>query len=135
MINKELTMSRELGIFPFGSFFGRGFGDLMNEIAGDGSVGSIACYKSETATGTTFMFDVPGVQKDAIDIGFDDNGRSLTVSAVRKFDNTEMKMKARVAVPEKADPAGDVKCALKDGVLTVTVPLKKESQPRKLPIA
>ena len=77
-------MSRELGIFPFGSFFGRGFGDLMNEIAGDGSVGSIACYKSETESGTTFMFDVPGVQKDAIDIGFDDNGRSLTVSAVRK---------------------------------------------------
>ena len=107
----------------------------MNEIAGDGAVGNIACYKSETESGTTFMFDVPGVQKDAIDIGFDDNGRSLTVSAVRKFDNTEMKMKARVAVPEKADPAGDVKCALKDGVLTVTVPFKKESQPRKLTIA
>lgn len=127
-------MSKELGIFPFGSFFGRGFGDWMNELAGNGAVGNIACYKTETDTGTTFMFDVPGVQKDAIDIGFDDNGRILTVSAVRKFDDTEVKMKARVAVPEKADSTGDVKCALKDGVLTVTVPLKKESQPRKLMI-
>ena len=127
-------MSKELGMFPFGSFFGRGFGDWMNEIAGNGAIGNIACYKTETETGTMFMFDVPGVQKDAIDIGFDDNGRILTVSAVRKFDDTEVKMKARVAVPEKADPTGDVKCALKDGVLTVTVPLKKESQPRKLMI-
>lgn len=127
-------MSKELGIFPFGSFFGRGFGDWMNEIAGNGAIGNIACYKTETETGTTFMFDVPGVQKDAIDIGFDDNGRILAVSAVRKFDDTEVKMKARVAVPEKADSTGDVKCALKDGVLTVTVPLKKESQPRKLMI-
>jgi HSP20 family molecular chaperone IbpA len=127
-------MSKELGMFPFGSFFGRGFGDWMNEIAGNGAIGNIACYKTETETGTTFMFDVPGVQKDAIDIGFDDNGRILTVSAVRKFDDTEVKMKARVAVPEKADSTGDVKCALKDGVLTVTVPLKKESQPRKLMI-
>ena len=127
-------MSKELGIFPFGSFFGRGFGDWMNDLAGNGAVGNIACYKTETETGTTFMFDVPGVQKDAIDIGFDDNGRILTVSAVRKFDDTEVKMKARVAVPEKADSTGDVKCALKDGVLTVTVPLKKESQPRKLMI-
>jgi HSP20 family molecular chaperone IbpA len=127
-------MSKELSIFPFGSFFGRGFGDWMNEIAGNGAIGNIACYKTETETGTTFMFDVPGVQKDAIDIGFDDNGRILTVSAVRKFDDTEVKMKARVAVPEKADSTGDVKCALKDGVLTVTVPLKKESQPRKLMI-
>lgn len=127
-------MSKELGIFPFGSFFGRGFGDWMNEIAGNGAVGNIACYKTENETGTTFMFDVPGVQKDAIDIGFDDNGRILTVSAVRKFDDTEVKMKARVAVPEKADSTGDVKCALKDGVLTVTVPVKKESQPRKLMI-
>lgn len=125
-------MSKELGIFPFGSFFGRGFGDWMNELAGNGAVGNIACYKTETETGTTFMFDVPGVQKDAIDIGFEDNGRILTVSAVRKFDDTEVKMKARVAVPEKADSTGDVKCALKDGVLTVTVPVKKESQPRKL---
>lgn len=127
-------MSKELGIFPFGSFFGRGFGDLMNDLAGNSAVGNIACYKSETETGTTFMFDVPGVQKDAIDIGFNDNGRILTVSAVRKFDDTEVKMKASVAVPEKADTTGDVKCALADGVLTVTVPLKKESQPRKLTI-
>ena len=127
-------MSKELGIFPFGSFFGRGFGDWMNELAGNGAVGNIACYKAETETGTTFMFDVPGVQKDALDIGFDDNGRTLSVSAVRKFDDTEVKMKARVAVPEKADITGDVKCALQDGVLTVTIPVKKESQPRKLTI-
>lgn len=125
-------MFKELGIFPFGSFFGRDFSDLTNEITGNGAAGNIACYKTETETGTAFMFDVPGVQKDAIDIGFDGNGRILTVSAVRKFDDTEVKMKARVAVPEKADSTGDVKCALKDGVLTVTVPLKKESQPRKL---
>lgn len=127
-------MSKELSIFPFGSFFGRGFSDWMNDIAGNGAVGNIACYKSDTEADTTFMFDVPGVQKDDIDIGFSDNGRVLTVSAVRKFDDTEVKMKARVAVPEKGDTTGDVKCSLKDGVLTVTVPLKKETQPRKLMI-
>lgn len=127
-------MSTELGIFPFSSFFAKDFGDLVNEIAGNGAVGNIACYKADAGTGTTFMFDVPGVQKDAIDIGFDDKGRSLTVRAVRKLGDTEVKMQARVAVPEKADSTGDVKCALKDGVLTVTVPLKKESQPRKLTI-
>lgn len=127
-------MSKELGIFPFSSFFGRDFGDLVNDITDNYAVGNIAWYKADTGAGTTFMFDVPGVQKDAIDIGFDDNGRSLAVRAVRKFGDREVKMRARVAVPEKADSTGDVKCALKDGVLTVTVPLKKESQPRKLTI-
>lgn len=127
-------MSKELGIFPFGSFFGRDFGGLMNELTGNGAVGNIACYMDETESGTRFMFDVPGVQKDAIDIGFDDNGRILTVSAVRKLDDTDVKMKARVAIPKKADYTGDVKCVLKDGVLTVTVPFKKESHPRKLTI-
>lgn len=125
-------MSKDLSLFPFGSFFSRGFSDLMNDIGNSAAVGNIACYKSETETGTTFMFDVPGVQKDDIDIGFSDNGRVLTVSAVRKFDDTEVKMKTRITVPEKGDTTGNVKCSLKDGVLTITVPFKKESQPRKL---
>jgi len=127
-------MSKDLSLFPFGSFFSRGFSDLMNDIGNGAAVGNIACYKSDTEADTTFMFDVPGVQKDDIDIGFSDNGRVLTVSAVRKFDDTEVKMKTRIAVPEKGDTAGNVKCSLKDGVLTITVPFKKESQPRKLTI-
>ena len=127
-------MSKNLSVFPFGSVFANSLSDLVNDLSMRSPSNDIACYKTEGETGTSFMFDVPGVQKENIDIGFDDNGRVLTVSAVRKFDDTEVKMKARVLVPEKGDVTGDVKCALKDGVLTVTIPTRKEAQPRKLTI-
>ena len=127
-------MSKNLSVFPFGSVFANGLSDLVNDLAMRGPSNDIACYKTENDPGTSFMFDVPGVQKEDLDIGFDDNGRVLAVSAVRKFDDTEVKMKARVLVPEKGDVTGDVKCALKDGVLTVTIPTRKEAQPRKLMI-
>lgn len=127
-------MSKNLSVFPFGSMFANSLSDLVNDLSMRSPSNDIACYKTEGENGTSFMFDVPGVQKENIDIGFDDNGRVLTVAAVRKFDDTEVKMKARVLVPEKGDVTGDVKCALKDGVLTVTIPTRKEAQPRKLMI-
>lgn len=127
-------MSKNLSVFPFGSVFANSLSDLVNDLSMRSPSNDIACYKTEGEAGTSFMFDVPGVQKENIDIGFDDNGRVLTVAAVRKFDDTEVKMKARVLVPEKGDVTGDVKCALKDGVLTVTIPTRKEAQPRKLTI-
>jgi HSP20 family molecular chaperone IbpA len=127
-------MSKNLSVFPFGSIFSRSLDDLVGDLAMRSPSSDIACYKTETDSGTAFMFDVPGVQKSDLDIGFDDSGRLLTVGATRKFDDGEVKMKARVLVPEKGDIAGEVKCSLSDGVLTVTIPTKKESQPRKLTI-
>ena len=128
-------MSKEFSIFPFPSAFARSFNDMLNDFAAKSNAYDIACYKSETASDVTFMFDVPGVQKSDIDIGFSDNGQVLTVNATRKFDDTEVKMKAAVAVPEKADTTANIKCSLQDGVLTVAIPVKKASQPRKLTIA
>lgn len=129
-------MSNQLGIFPFGSVFAKGFGDLIDEIANNSAAGNIACYKVENEAGIKFMFDVPGVQKDALDLGFENDGRVLSLTAVRKFDEeNKVSMNARVAVPGKYDTCGEVKCALEDGVLSVTVPVKKEAQPRKLTIA
>lgn len=127
-------MANEFRIFPFGPSFARSISDLVNDLALKSVANDINCYKTESDTAVSFMFDVPGVQKENLNIDFTDNGAVLAVSATRKFDDTEVKMNAKVAVPEKADVAGDVKCALKDGVLTVTIPTKKASQPRKLTI-
>lgn len=119
----------------FGPSFARTINDLVNELASKSAIqNDIDCYKTETDTSVSFMFDLPGVQKEDIKIDFVDNGTALTVGAVRKIDDTELKMNAKVAVPKKADTAGDVKCSLKDGVLTVAIPTKKETQPRKLTI-
>ena len=121
-------------MFPFGPAFARSLSDLLGDFNYKSSSNDINCYKSETDDAISFMFDVPGVKKEDLNIAFDDNGTVLSVDASRKFDTTEVKLGAKVSVPEKGDVSGDVKCSLVDGVLTVTIPTKKASQPRKLTI-
>ena len=129
-------MINNFQVLPFGPSFARTINELVNDIAARSNENDadINCYKNETDNAVSFIFDVPGVQKNDITLGFDNNGTVLTVSATRTIGDNSMKMSTKVSVPKKVDTTGDVKCSLKDGVLTVTIPVKKESQPRKLTI-
>lgn len=95
---------------------------------------TIEGYQTEKDGNIVFMFDLPGVQKEDVTVEFGEKGRTLSVSAVRKFDDTTVKMSRTVSVPDNANTSAKVPCALADGVLTVTIPVKAESQPRKLEI-
>lgn len=100
----------------------------------DAAPATIEGYQTEKDGNIVFMFDLPGVQKEDVTVEFGEKGSTLSVSAVRKFDDTTVKMSRTVSVPSNANTSAKVPCALADGVLTVTIPVKTESQPRKLEI-
>ncbi len=104
----------------------------------------VAFDVAETDKAYEFKLDVPGVNRDDIDIAFE-QGR-LTVSGERQHEATEEKKAFRrtersfgafsssFALP--ADVNGDkIEAQLKDGVLTITVPKSDDARKRVKKIA
>lgn len=123
-----------MNLFP--TCFDTDFGSIIDALYGRKGTryDNVACYKTEKDGAVTYMFDLPGCKRDDISVEFTENGRGLSVSAKRMVGETELKLATAVVVSNKADIAGEVKCEYADGVLSVTIPPKKESQPRKLTI-
>jgi HSP20 family protein len=73
-------------------------------------------------------------------------GNVLTLSGERKFEDEDSRgsytriersygsFSRSFTLPETAD-LGQIKADYKNGILTVTIPLKPEAQPREVPIA
>ncbi len=86
-------------------------------------------------------FDVPGVQRDDIEITFEKG--ILQIDAVRNPRDTEGtklhdqryygKTTRRVSLPESTDP-DSIQAELADGVLHVTVAKAAEAQPRRIDV-
>jgi HSP20 family protein len=98
---------------------------------------------SETETEILFTAELPGFEKDGIDISVND-GR-LSISGERQFTEEKEAKHHRVErwygkfyrsflLPKSAD-AEKISANLKNGVLTVTLPKKEEAKPRQIPVS
>jgi HSP20 family protein len=96
----------------------------------------------ETKDGFLFRADLPGVKDSDLDISVTDN--VLTVSGKRVEERTEGEQyftlertsgefSRSFSLPESADVNG-VTADLKEGVLTLQVPKKPETQPRRIKV-
>ena len=87
--------------------------------------------------------DLPGVKPEAVDIALERN--RLKISGRREVQRKEESDKSflseisygsfsrQFTLPDGVD-GGQVHASLRDGILTVTVPKKPESQPRTIPV-
>ena len=96
-------------------------------------------------TGDTYLFkaDLPGVKEDDVDLSL--TGNRLTVSGKRDeeerhegetyyaYERSYGSFSRSFTLPEGID-ADHVNAAIKDGVLTISIPKKPEVQPRKVPL-
>jgi HSP20 family protein len=87
-------------------------------------------------------FDMPGVDPDAIDVTVERD--VLTVSATRRFERAEGDevlanerpqgtVTRRVLLGESLDP-GRLEAAYDHGVLSITIPVAEQAQPRKITV-
>jgi HSP20 family protein len=90
----------------------------------------------------TLRFDLPDVDPDNVDLSIENN--TLTVTASRRAEETEEvnwllrerptgHHSRQVRLSETLD-TGKVEASYDNGVLTVTLPMREESKPRKVTI-
>lgn len=98
---------------------------------------------SESDSDLVFTLDVPGLEKEELNISVD-NG-VLTVTGERKLEEVETHDRHRVErwygkiqrsfrLPRTVD-AEKITATLKNGVLTLVVPKKEEAKPREIPVS
>jgi HSP20 family protein len=97
----------------------------------------------ESGNAYVFKADLPGIQEKDVDVSF--TGNRLTVSGKREEERREEKetyysfersygsFSRSFTLPAGVD-AERATAALKDGVLTITVPKTPETQPRRIPV-
>lgn len=149
-------MSMIPGGFGFGFPGGRGSGSIFDDLIpfpfpfppspffGDGSsdVSAFAGARMdwrETADAHVFKADLPGVRKDEVKVEVED-GRVLQISGERRREAEERtdtwhrverssgRFLRRFRLPENAK-VDEVRAAMEDGVLTVTVPKEGVKKP------
>lgn len=88
-------------------------------------------------------FDLPGMEKDQIDVKFEDG--VLTVSGERKLEKKEDndkgcyveryhgKFSRSVTLPKDVNPS-DIHAGYKNGVLNITVPKAEEMKPKQIEV-
>jgi len=115
--------------FPFGLPSDRRLSPAVDILEKDGSL--------------VLQAELPGMNEKEITLKLEEN--VLTLSGERKFENEEKKDNYRriersygsfsrsFTLPDTAD-RDKIKAEYKNGVLTVTVPLKDEAKPREVPI-
>lgn len=99
---------------------------------------------SETDARYVIRMDMPGMKKDALDIQLHDG--TLTVSGERTSEHEDKgesfhrversygRFFRSFSLPQAADPQG-VEAHLEDGVLTIHVPKREETKPRKIEVS
>jgi len=98
---------------------------------------------SETPTEITFTVELPGVEKDEIDIAIDKNiltirgERNLEKEEERDFHRVERwhgKFSRSFKLPTTVDNS-KIDAALKNGVLTIHLPKAEEAKPRQIAVS
>ena len=108
-----------------------------------GTVWTPAADVTETENELVFTTELPGFEKGDVDIAVND-GR-LTITAEREYQEDKETRKHRIErwygkfhrsflLPKSAD-SEKISANLKNGVLTVNVPKKKEAKPRPIPVS
>ncbi len=108
-----------------------------------GSTWSPAVDVVETEGDLVFTVEVPGFEKNEIDISVNNN--LLAISGERKFEETEEREYRRVErwygkffrsfqIPSTVD-AEKISANLKNGLLTLTLPKREEARPRQIQVS
>ena len=87
------------------------------------------------------VLDLPGVAREDLDVGFDENrltvrgerARDEADGAVRRGERPAGRFLRSFALPETVEPEG-ITADYKDGVLRLTLPRRSERQPRRVDI-
>jgi HSP20 family protein len=143
-------LSREMDQF-MDSFFERGFGSLLREGGGreddwqPRTLWSPQIDVQQRNDSVIVRADLPGVRKE--DIQIEVEGDSLAISGQRREERDEggedqgYRLVERsygsfyrtVPIPQGANP-DEIKATMRDGVLTVTLPLAEQARPRRIEI-
>ena len=124
----------ETTILPsFNMPFGRGFTDLLREIAGDltedkapqlsADAYQPSMFRFDDEAGETYMIDLPGCTKESLDV--ERKGHYIKVEATRKINGKDYKYATCFATKLDIEKA---KFAYADGVLTVQIPKVKKPE-------
>ncbi len=119
-------------------FFGRRTGD--NDVST--RTWSPSVDIRETGDSMVFSVEVPGFEKEDLNISVDDG--VLTISGERTIEESETKNYLRIErfygkvyrsfrLPGTVD-SENISANLKNGVLTVTLPKREEAKPRQIPV-
>ena len=124
----------------FDRFFGNSLGCVVNEETYV-TRWSPTVDVSETPTDITFSVELPGFEKDEIDLSLEKN--VLSISGERKFENEENRDSHRVerwygsffrsSIPSTVD-SSKIDAGLKDGLLTIHLPKIEEAKPWQIPV-
>ncbi|GAQ88148.1 heat shock protein [Klebsormidium nitens] len=96
----------------------------------------------ENETAYVFEADLPGLTKGDVKVQLEDDGKTLNISGERQHDQKKNyhrqergrgKFQRRFRLPENAK-GEKISAAVKDGVLTVTVPKEKPPQPKVIDV-
>ena len=93
----------------------------------------------ETESGYQIAIDLPGVERDAVDIDLDDNRllirgtRSIEASSKQRNERPSGKFLRSFTVPNSVDQ-NRIGAEYKDGVLVVRLPRRKEQQSKRVEI-
>ena len=146
--NKEMTLMR---MDPFrelrqwNSVFDRFFENRLSPNVREDAVvtrWSPTVDVSETPTEITFSVELPGFEKEEIEISLEEN--VLSISGERKFEKEENRDFHRVErwygsffrsfkLPATVD-SSKIDAGLKDGLLTIHLPKVEEAKPRQIPV-
>tara|TARA_Y100000593_G_C4184862_1_gene273863 strand:+ start:149 stop:529 length:381 start_codon:yes stop_codon:yes gene_type:complete len=88
------------------------------------------CTTEETDDGVTLTMEVPGYNKNLIDVTVED--RTLVIEGKSNTSDTDG-FKERFTINDKFDGDG-VEALIVDGILTVSVPYKEAVKPRKVKV-
>ncbi len=110
------------------TFFG--FKDFFNNYEGSNSVVPSA-YVYEADAGYALEVELPGVKKE--DTSIEVEKSVLTVKATRKRGENEIKYERSFRVADEID-VENVKAAMENGVLRVSLTKKKEAEAKKIEV-
>lgn len=110
------------------------FGPALNAFAGQSSQFPVDLY--EDKENTYVRAELPGVNRDAIGVEIVDG--SLSIQATRKQRQGDAEasvpLSRLIAIPGEVQ-ADKVAAAYENGVLTVTLPRREETKPRKINVS
>ena len=91
----------------------------------------------EDANATYVRAELPGVSRDAIGVELADGTLHISAKRLLKTNEGEQTVELRraVTVPDHAVQADKISAAYENGVLTVTIPKREETKPRKITVA
>jgi HSP20 family protein len=112
------------------------FGTALTGIAGSSRDGQFPVDLTEDKENLYVRAELPGVARDSISVEYVDG--SLTIEASRKEkqgeDQAPVAFSRQVSIPDEIE-ADKVAAVYENGVLTVTLPRREETKPRKINVS